>query len=155
MYKKETLMLGMVYRPPSSNNDYFNCILNQIDHVHYLIENIILMVDLSYNYTIDESLSCNPLHQIEVLYNMRQLTTSPTRVTLTTSTLIDVLFTNDHNSHVMTGVYDTALSDHYLIYTVFSKSFVRKERAHKEIKFRNYRKCSPKSLEKRYWKTIP
>ena len=24
MYKKETLMLGVVYRPPSSNNDYFN-----------------------------------------------------------------------------------------------------------------------------------
>ena len=48
----------------------------------------------------------------------------------------------------MTGVYDTALSDHYLIYTVFSKSFVRKERAHKEIKFRNYRKCSPEDFRK-------
>ena len=100
------------------------------------------------NYKFDESLSCNPLHQIEVLYNMRQLITSPTRVTLTTSTLIDVLFTNDHNSHVMTGVYDTALSDHYLIYTVFSKRFVRKERAHKEIKFSNYGNCSPEEFRK-------
>ena len=79
---------------------------------------------------------------------MRQLITSPTRVTLTTSTLIDVLFTNDHNSHVMTGIYDTALSDHYLIYTVFSKSFVRKERAHKGIKFRNYRQFSPEEFRK-------
>ena len=120
MYKKETLMLGVVYRPPSSNNDYFNCVLNQIDQVHSLIENIILMGDFNYyNYTFDESLSCNPLHQIEVLYNMRQLITSPTRVILTTTTLIDVLFTNYHNSHVMTGVYDTSLSDHYLIYIVF------------------------------------
>ena len=41
MFKKETLMLGMVYRPPSSNNEYFNCVLNQIDHVHSL-DNIIL-----------------------------------------------------------------------------------------------------------------
>ena len=103
MYKKETLMLGVVYRPPSSKNDYFNCVLDQIDHAHSLNENIILMGDLNYNYKFDESLGCNPLHQIEVLYNMRQLITSPTRVTLTTSTLIDVLFTNDHNSHVMTG----------------------------------------------------
>ena len=148
MYKKDTLMLGVVYRPPSSNNDYFNCVLNQIDHVHYLNENIILMGDLHYNYKFDDSLSCNPLHQIEVLYNMRQLITSPTRVTLTTSTLIDVLFTNDHDSHVMTGEYDTALSDHYLIYTVFSKSFVRKERAHKEIKFRNFRTFSPEEFRK-------
>ena len=148
MYKKETLMLGVVHRPPSSNNDYFNCVLNQIDHAHSLNENIILMGDLNYNYTFDESLSGNPLHQIEVLYNMRQLITSPTRVTLTTSTLIDVLFTNAHNSHVMTGVYDTDLSDHCLIYTVFSKSFVRKERAHKEIKFRNYRNFSPEEFRK-------
>ena len=50
--------------------------------------------------------------------------------------------------NIMTGVYDTALSDHYLIYTVFSKSFVRKERAHKEIKFRNYRKFSPEEFRK-------
>ena len=44
--------------------------------------------------------------------------------------------------------YDTALSDHYLIYTVFSKSFVRKERAHKEIKFINYRNFSPEEFRK-------
>ena len=131
--QKETLMLGVVYRPPSSNNDYFNCVFNQIDLVHSLNENIILMGDLNYNYKFDESISCNPLHQIEVLYNMRQLVTSPTRVTLTTSTLIDVLFTNDHTSHVMTGVYDTALSDHYLIYTVFSIKKMCKERTCTQI----------------------
>ena len=121
------------FKPSSTNNDYFNCVLNQIDHAHSLNKNIILMGDLNYNYKFAESLSCNPVHQIEVLYNMRHLITSPTSVTLTTSTLIDVLFTNDHNSHVMTGVYYTVLSEHYLIYTVFSKSFVGKERAHKEI----------------------
>ena len=53
MYKKGTLMLGVVYRPPSSNKDYFNCVLNQIDHAHSLNENIILMGDLHYNYTFD------------------------------------------------------------------------------------------------------
>ena len=82
---------------------------------------------------------------------MRQLVTSPTRVTLTTSTLIDVLFNNDHNCHVMTGVglYDTALSDHYLVYTVFSKKKdCKEERAHKGKKLRDYRKCSPEEFRK-------
>ena len=79
---------------------------------------------------------------------MNKHTTSPSRVTLTTPNVIDIMFTIDHSSHVLTGVYDIALSDHYLIYTVFSKSFVRKERAHKEIKFRNYRKCSPEEFRK-------
>ena len=45
-------MLGVVYRPPSSNNDYFNCVLNQIDHAHSLNDNIILMGDLNYNYNL-------------------------------------------------------------------------------------------------------
>ena len=53
MYKKETLMLGVVYRPPSSNNDYFNCVLNQIDHAHFLNENITLMGDFNYSYKFD------------------------------------------------------------------------------------------------------
>ena len=50
------------------------------------------MGDLNYDYKFDESLSSNPLHQIEILYGIRQLINSPTRVTLTTSTLIDVMF---------------------------------------------------------------
>ena len=125
MYKKETLMIDVLYRPPSSSNDYFNCVLNQIDHAHSLNENIIHMGDLNYNYTFDESHSCNPLLQIEVVYNMRQLITSPKRVTRSTSTLIYVLFTNDNKSHVMTGVYDSALCEHYVIYTVFSKKFCK------------------------------
>ena len=41
MYKKKTSILGVVYRPPYSSNDYFNCVLNQIDHAHFLNENII------------------------------------------------------------------------------------------------------------------
>ena len=51
-----------------------------------------LMGDLNYDYKLDETLSSNPLHQIEILDGMRQLINSPTRVTLTTSTLIDVVF---------------------------------------------------------------
>ena len=77
------------------------------------------------------------------------------KFTLTTSTLIDALFTNDHDSHLMTGVYDTALSDHYLIYTVFSKSFVRKNVHIKKYSLEITEKFHPKSLEKSYWKTIP
>ena len=50
-----------------------------------------LMGGLNCDYKLGESLSSNPLHQIEILYGMRQLINSPTRVTLTTSTIIDVM----------------------------------------------------------------
>ena len=112
--------------------------LDQIDNVFSYNENIILMGDLNYDYKLDESLSSNPLHQIEILYGMRQLINSPTRVTLTTSTLIDVMFSTEHESHIVTGVYNISLSDHYMTYTIYSK-IAHKTCLHKEIMFRNYK----------------
>ena len=111
---KQQLALGIMYRPPSSNHAYLKSMLDQIDNVYSYNENVMLMGDLNYDYKLDESLSSNPLHQIEILYGMRQLINSPTRVTLTTSTIIDVMFSTEHESHVVTGVYDISLSDHYM-----------------------------------------
>ena len=89
---------------------------------------------------LDESLSSNPLHQIEILYGMRQLINSSTRVTLTTSTIIDVMFPTEHESRVVTGVYDISLSAHYMTYTIYSKINSTQTCLHKEINFRNYKR---------------
>ena len=70
---------------------------------------------------------------------MRQLINSPTRFTLTTSTLIDVMFSTEHESHIVTGVYTISLGDHYMTYTVYSK-IARKTCLHKETMFRNYKR---------------
>ena len=136
---KQQLALGIMYRPPSSNHAYLKSMLDQIDNVYSYNENVMLMGDLNYDYKLDESLSSNPLHQIEILYGMRQLINSPTRVTLTTSTIIDVMFSTEHESHVVTGVYDISLSDHYMTYTIYSK-ISHKTCLHKEINFRNYKR---------------
>ena len=115
--------------------------LDQIDNILSCNENIMLMGDLNYDYKLNETLSSNPLHQIEILDGMRQLINSATRVTLTTSTLIDVVFSTEHESHVVTGVYDISLSDHYMTYTIYSK-IAHKTRLHKEIMFRNYKRVN-------------
>ena len=138
---KQHLALGVMYRPPSSNNAYIKSMLDQIDNFFSYNENIILMGDLNYDYKLDESLSYNPLHQIEILYGMRQLINSPTRVTLTTPTLIYVMFSTEHESHIVTGVYkiSLSLSDHYMTYTIYSK-IAHTKCLHKEIMFRNYKR---------------
>ena len=79
------------------------------------------MSDRNYDYKLDESPSSNPIHQIEISYGMRQLINSPTRVTLTTSTLIDVMFSTEHESHIVTGVYNISHSDHYMTYIIYFK----------------------------------
>ena len=143
MCDKQLLALSVMYRPPSPNNAYLKSMLDQIDNVFNEI--ILLMGDLNYDYNLDESLSPNRLHQNEILYGMRQLINSPTRVTLTTSTLIDVMFSTEHESHIVTGVYKISLSDHYMTYTIHSK-LARKTCLHKEIMFRNYKRFNVDSF---------
>ena len=72
-------------------------------------------------------------------YNENVMINSPTRVTLTTSTIIDVMFSTEHKSHGVTVVYDISLSDHYMTYTIYSK-ISHKTCLHKEINFRNYKR---------------
>ena len=51
--KKQHIALGVMYRPPSSNNAYLKSMLDQIDNVFSYNENIILMGDLNYDYKHD------------------------------------------------------------------------------------------------------
>ena len=98
---KQHIALGVMCSPPSSNNAYAGSNRQFFSYN----ESIIIMGDHNYDYKLDESLSSNPLHQIEIIYGMRQLINSLTRVTLITSTLIDVMFSTEHESHIVTGVY--------------------------------------------------
>ena len=65
--KRHSLAIGVTYRPPSSNTEYFQNMLDQIDNFLSHNVNILLMGNLNYDYKFDESLSSNPLHQIEIL----------------------------------------------------------------------------------------
>ena len=118
--KKETYIVGTIYRPPSSGTAYYDGILNDIEFVQSINEKIILLGDLNIDYSFDHSLHSNPIHLIEHTYNMKQLVLQPTRVTATTSSLIDVILTTVADDHVKTGVVDLSLSDHKLIYTIIA-----------------------------------
>ena len=63
------------------------------------------------------------LTNIVDIYNLYQLIDSPTPITNTSSTLIDVIFTNCQNNIVSTGVSHVSLSDHSLVYA-FRKIYI-------------------------------
>ena len=52
------------------------------------------------------------------LFNFQQLIEEPTRVTLNTATIIDHIVTTCRRNIVNSGVYQMALSDHYLVYCI-------------------------------------
>lgn len=52
------------------------------------------------------------------VYRLSSLIKEPTRITNTSTSLIDVIFTSRPRSFLSSGVYDTGISDHSLVYAV-------------------------------------
>ena len=76
------------------------------------------------------------------MYGLSQLIDCPTRITSNTSTLIDHILTNTQENISQSGVIDTAISDHSLIYCT-RKIPKAKYNRHKEITFRSLKNYSP------------
>ena len=133
--------IGTMYRPPSTRNEYYEKMIENIELAASNNKEIILLGDLNFDYKLDESLSSNPVYWIEALFELTQLIEKPTRRTLTTSSLIDVILTSRPEKHISSGVIQTTFSDHYCVITVLgvSKPGAQKEK-HNHIKFRDYKK---------------
>ena len=121
---RKPIILGSMYRHPNVNVDYFDKMVNVKEHITTDHECIILG-DLNYNYVLNDNLCTNPIQYLCQLAGFSQLVTEPTRVTMTSSSLIDVILSTTPSSHVQTGVIKLTLSDHYMPYTVLSNSTPR------------------------------
>ena len=80
------------------------------------------MGDLNFDYKLDESMHTNPVFLLENLFDLKQIVQTPTRVTHTSSTLIDVILTSCPLKHSLTGVHNSTLSDHYFVFTTLNIS---------------------------------
>ena len=118
------------YRPPNVTADTFDLLENCLQFLDREDKEIILLGDTSCDIlakysktghasTIDD-LPAHSLHLLEIynLFGLHQLIESPSRETLTTTTLIDHIATTNKSNIVTYGVHKTSLSDHYLVYCV-------------------------------------
>ena len=94
--------------------------LNNFENVLKKNKEIVIVGDLNINYDLDQKKYNNQAHYIEILLNYSQLILEPTRVTLNTSSIIGHIYTTMPNTHVQSGVLKYTVSDHYLVYTIFS-----------------------------------
>ena len=74
-------------------------------------------------------------------YGFKQLIKGPTRATRSTSTLIDHILTNTHEYISQSGIIDTAVSGHSMVYCT-RKISRAKYNKHKEITFRSLKNYS-------------
>lgn len=126
--------IGCIYRPPSGNiNNFlekFEEILEFISHKGY---QAYICGDFNINLKEKNSSSEN-LELIMLSYSFRNIVDSPTRVTLESETLIDLVITND-DSHIKNEVLKSDLSDHFPILTTFKENSLQ---INEKYTYRNY-----------------
>ena len=111
-------IISCIYRPPSSSQEYYSKIVDVYDKAQ--LDNIpmISMGDLNHDYKLDESSSNNPIYNIKMGYDLKQIIGQPTRETIETiqtSTTLDIILVFHPDLHKKNGVMKYNFSDHYLV----------------------------------------
>ena len=126
-------LVTTVYRPPSASSEFF-------DHFEKLIKatddenkEIYVLGDLNCDILKADEDSNFPTKKIKSLYELYQLSQlidKPTRITMTTKSLIDHIVTNAPEKISSTGVIHTGISDHSLIFAIRKISIEKKTQKH-------------------------
>ena len=93
------------------------------------------------NHFEDFSLEIKKYNEFCSIYDFKQSINCPTRITCDTFTLIDHILTKTQDNISESGVINTAISDHNMIYCT-SKILKAKYNKHKELTFRSLRNYS-------------
>ena len=91
-----------------------------------------------FNMNILEKTCCRKWLDIVSSFSLTQLISEPTRVTETSSTLIDHVYTSNLSNIVESGVTKYALSDHYLVFAIRHRSMIGKQASRISIEFNDY-----------------
>lgn len=136
-------LLNFVYRPPSSKAAWVHLFELQLDQ----IDSIGLETHILGDFNLDTFLDCNEwkFHSTQWSdlvsnHGLKQLIKSPTRITKTSSTLIDHIYTNRAEliSEVLVPCY--SISDHFPIaFTRSTQENVLKRGHHKVIRYRCFK----------------
>ena len=128
------------YRPPSDPVVSFHKLEKVLSFLDKEGKEIILLGDTNCDLTpkqAEQPIDNNSKHML-VLYELlsfKQLVEEPTRVTLTTSSIIDHIAITCARNIVKSGVHEVSMSDHYMVYCI-RKFNGAVEKDHKVVKTR-------------------
>lgn len=114
--KSKSLLVGAVYRPPNADVSFFEYFTSMIEKAISSDNEVFILGD--FNCDLLSNTPCvnmRKLTEIANLLQISQLVKKPTRITDSTSTLIDHIYTSNVDIHCKTGVVATSVSDHMLI----------------------------------------
>lgn len=109
--------IGCVYRPPNCPYNNIQVIENFLADFSVSCEYFFCLGDLNINILHKNTPENIFLENLTKAFNLIQLINKPTRITLNTSSLIDLIFTNNDDITFKSDVIDLPqFSDHHLVY---------------------------------------
>lgn len=144
--KRENIVIGVSYRPPSQDIEYF---LSEFEDVLSIISpdatNIICTGDFNINLYNLNNLHVENLYSVLDEFNLSQIVDSPTRITSTTATLIDLIIILNAENVLEKGVIDSEVSDHQLVYC--KVKVYGKHNESKIVTYRNFKNFNYNNFE--------
>lgn len=102
------------YKPPNINSSEY---LTQLSAILKSVKTkeFVLTGDVNLDY---RDCSSKPLKAMAEILGLHQIINEPTRICNTRSSILDLIFTNQPSKYAQSGVIHTAISDHFLVYTI-------------------------------------
>jgi exonuclease III len=122
---RKPVVVVSIYKPPSTENDIF---LDSLDAFLHILtsenSNFVIMGDNNINLLLNDKPARN-IKALAKLFSMKQLIINPTRVTNTSSTLIDHIFTPLTMKIKQSGNFTLTHSDHECIFVTLGTPIVK------------------------------
>ena len=142
--KTKPILIGILYRPPDQSK-FLDKLLTAISETdNFDAQEVYILGDLNINLINNQKHTPNGIKRYKEfcsLNDLKQLLKLPTRITKTSTSLLDHVLTNSADRVSQFGVIDTGLSDHQLIYCT-RKITRTKTNVHKYIKTRSLKNYS-------------
>ena len=110
---KSSILIGFVYRNPASDSIWYDDFITMMEKIENTEngKDILLLGDFNVNF-----LKNNPTWDATIsLFNLHQIIQAPTRVTNSTKSLIDHIYTNSPDRIKHSTVHQTSMSDHFTV----------------------------------------
>ena len=154
--KVKPIAIGIIYRPPSENT-FLNIFSNEFQQIDSKTNEIYLFGDFNinllqngkfilkenqpYNLKSSSSAFVNKCKEFCQIVSLTEIIKEPTRITCSTSTLLDQILANSSEKVSQKGVIDVGISDHQLIYCTRKMKRI-KHSMHIQIQVRSLKKYS-------------
>ena len=116
------IAVGVLYKPPKIPYGIFATMHETLAYISTKYTHNIILGDMNVNYLAQDSLPVNFFQtNITEPFNLTQIIKDPTRITLTSSTLLDLILVSNYSNVKKSGVVDVpGISDHCLVYMAYA-----------------------------------